>query len=292
MLADQVGGRALHPGHLGAQAPPGLVRAPQEVRQPADAGVQQHHAQARGTRRRRLRRRGSATAPGTPAPGPHGPRRGRRASRSRSAGGGRCRRRGSPRAGRSAPPRARSGGASACPAALPSSPAAARTRSAGPAPGARSPPPPDPAPAAARRWRRATAARRPAIRARSSRSSRGRGRSPCPPRAAPARPRAGCRPRRRCRTASSAWARSSARLSPGLPVAGTPIGPAGDRKPRLPHDAVEPVDAAHRHLLAPMGVEIGQQRGHARHRGMDVDVDGARRHGRAFPAARAASRPR
>ena len=46
MLADQVGGRALHPGHLGAQAAPGLVRAPQEVRQPADAGVEQHHAQA------------------------------------------------------------------------------------------------------------------------------------------------------------------------------------------------------------------------------------------------------
>jgi hypothetical protein len=54
-----------------------------------------------------------------------------------------------------------------------------------------------------------------------------------------------------------------------------PVGPAGQRRAgRIRrHVEVDAVDAPHHDILAPIIVEIGQQRLHLRHARMDVAVD-------------------
>ena len=46
VFADELGGRAVDPGHFGAHAAPGLVGAPEEIRQPGEAGFDQHDAES------------------------------------------------------------------------------------------------------------------------------------------------------------------------------------------------------------------------------------------------------
>ena len=85
VLAHQLRRRLLDPRHLDADALPGLVGAPHEGGQPADAGFHQHDLELREISRTRLRARGSGAAPETPAPRPCSIRSDRTASRSNSA---------------------------------------------------------------------------------------------------------------------------------------------------------------------------------------------------------------
>ena len=118
MLADDLGRRPVDPGHLGAHAAPGLVGAPQQIRQPGEAGFDQHHAQRSGISGTRPRRGSSAVAIRTPPIARRSPRPDAPASPPPSAHGGRCCRRGCRWRGRASPRRRRSasrgGGRAAC----------------------------------------------------------------------------------------------------------------------------------------------------------------------------------
>src|SRR5262249_121943 len=59
-----------------------------------------------------------------------------------------------------------------------------------------------------------------------------------------------------------------------LAALGTPVGPAAERHVRRIAGEIEAVDGAAHHLLLPVIIEIGQERGtRSSHRGMDIAVD-------------------
>ena len=179
VLADDVGRRPVDPGNLGRTPRQVLLVRHSKVRQPGEAGFDQHQLELRellehalGEEAEQLRSRTRSTARRSPRPD-------RRASPTRSARGDRCCRHGCRSSARAARRPRRSASRAGGPAASRPSRAAAPGRSARPRRGARSPRPRAPDCAPAPGSTRAGAARGRAVPSPPTRSPPCRTRRPC-----------------------------------------------------------------------------------------------------------------